>query len=614
MKSGLRPRFSIRVKMTPDKDFKIATENNKHDAWNPGLLSTIPPHLNNLITLFNEGNAFASYQNTQEAVHLTGLSMARLADLNFERMAVHELLIRVTAELSVPDGPSYEYLGLQLRGMVETIHHQYLKPELPALIQAYDAFRADAKKDLLSILAGEIDPQRIDHQTLGWFGWLKPKKEKNKAASMTSRDQADLNKIQDWTIKAQQEADSKQSAQLAALAEIGRGILGQRGRLSPDHHLIADLALRLFCQDYGTLEVRHLVAPIFDKAVAAEGYRVLPNQSKRIVMNTKGASAAGKSTIRPHQRKLAKRLGIPWKDFALISPDYWRKYLIDYDGLGDDYKYAAMLTGMELAVIDQKLDRLMAEKAKRNDMPHMLIDRFRFDSFMVSDDGEYESRLLTRFGDMVYLFFVVTPPHETVERAWQRGLTTQRYKAVDDLLYHNIEAYKGMPELFFSWTAVGNKTVHYEFLDNDVPLGDDPRTIAFGENAAMTILDPKAMDKIDRFRHVNIHAKTADDVLEETPDHDYGFLRQCITMMGSITWADYATGLVWGEMKNSKWQTADSDALPDGLNNDLTYDQAFQNALNWPLDKGLPKPEIQINLTEEKLKTIGRWANSGDGQ
>ena len=614
MKSGLRPRFSIRVKMTPDKDFKIATENNKHDAWNPGLLSTIPPHLNNLITLFNEGNAFASYQNTQEAVHLTGLSMARLADLNFERMAVHELLIRVTAELSVPDGPSYEYLGLQLRGMVETIHHQYLKPELPALIQAYDAFRADAKKDLLSILAGEIDPQRIDHQTQGWFGWLKPEKEKNKAASMTSRDQADLNKIQDWTIKAQQEADSKQSAQLAALAEIGRGILGQRGRLSPDHHLIADLALRLFCQDYGTLEVRHLVAPIFDKAVAAEGYRVLPNQSKRIVMNTKGASAAGKSTIRPHQRKLAKRLGIPWKDFALISPDYWRKYLIDYDGLGDDYKYAAMLTGMELAVIDQKLDRLMAEKAKRNDMPHMLIDRFRFDSFMVSDDGEYESRLLTRFGDMVYLFFVVTPPHETVERAWQRGLTTQRYKAVDDLLYHNIEAYKGMPELFFSWTAVGNKTVHYEFLDNDVPLGDDPRTIAFGENASMTILDPKAMDKIDRFRHVNIHAKTADDVLEETPDHDYGFLRQCITMMGSITWADYATGLVWGEMKNSKWQTADSDALPDGLNNDLTYDQAFQNALNWPLDKGLPKPEIQINLTEEKLKTIGRWANSGDGQ
>ena len=39
----------------------------------------------------------------------------------------------------------------------------------------------------------------------------------------------------------------------------------------------------------------------------------------------------------------------------------------------------------------------------------------------------------------------------TEERAWQRGLTTQRYKAVDDLLYHNVEAFTGIPELFFSW-------------------------------------------------------------------------------------------------------------------------------------------------------------------
>ena len=177
--------------MTPDKINSKATKNNKHDAWNPGLLSTIPPHLNHLITLFNEDNAFASYVNTQEAVQLTGLSMARLADLNFERMAVHELLIRVTAELSVPDGPSYEYLGLQLRGMVETIHHQNLKPELPGLIEAYDGFRADAKKELLSILAGDTQANRQQDakQNKGWLGWLKPKKTKKAGASGLSRDQ-----------------------------------------------------------------------------------------------------------------------------------------------------------------------------------------------------------------------------------------------------------------------------------------------------------------------------------------------------------------------------------------------------------------------------------------
>ena len=79
---------------------------------------------------------------------------------------------------------------------------------------------------------------------------------------------------------------------------------------------------------------------------------------------------------------------------------------------------------------------------------HLLLDRFRFDSFKVGD-GDYQSKLLSRFGATVFLFFIITPPAQTVERAWQRGLTTARYKAVNDLLYHNIEAFNGIPELFF---------------------------------------------------------------------------------------------------------------------------------------------------------------------
>ena len=134
-----------------------------------------------------------------------------------------------------------------------------------------------------------------------------------------------------------------------------------------------------------------------------EGYRFLPSQSKPIVMNTKGASAAGKSTIRPQQRLLAERMGIPWEDFALISPDYWRKHLLRYDSLGDDYKYAAMLTGRELEFIDKKLDRYMAQKAINKTVPHLLIDRFRFDSFKTDAEGDYKSTF-SRFGSTVFLF------------------------------------------------------------------------------------------------------------------------------------------------------------------------------------------------------------------
>ena len=85
-------------------------------------------------------------------------------------------------------------------------------------------------------------------------------------------------------------------------------------------------------------------------------------------------------------------------------------------------------------------------------MSHLLIDRFRFDSF-APDSDEAGSNLLTRFGQIVYLFFMITPPASLVERAWKRGLDVGRYKAVDDTLAHGVEAYSGMPELFFTWVA-----------------------------------------------------------------------------------------------------------------------------------------------------------------
>ena len=136
---------------------------------------------------------------------------------------------------------------------------------------------------------------------------------------------------------------------------------------------------------------------------------MLPSQERPVVMNTKGPSASGKSTIRPLQRTLAGYIGVAWSEFALISPDIWRKQLIDYGSLGAHYKYAGAFTGDELAIIDRKLDDYMARKGERGIVPHLLIDRFRFDSFAPHSD-EPGSNLLTRFGQVVYLFFLITPP------------------------------------------------------------------------------------------------------------------------------------------------------------------------------------------------------------
>ena len=176
---------------------------------------------------------------------------------------------------------------------------------------------------------------------------------------------------------------------------------------------------------------------------------------------------------------------------------------MDFDSLGVNYKYAGPLTSDEITLIDKKLDNYMARKGADGRMSHLLIDRFRFDSFAPASDDLAGSTLLTRFGKEVYLFFMITPPEETVERAWKRGQEVGRYKSVDDLLYHNVEAFTGMPRLFFTWALKIDKSVHYEFLDNNVPLGEKPKTVAFGVNGVMTILDVRKMLDVQRYRRSN---------------------------------------------------------------------------------------------------------------
>ncbi len=223
------------------------------------------------------------------------------------------------------------------------------------------------------------------------------------------------------------------------------------------------------------------------------------------MINTKGPSASGKSTLRPLQKKLAGDIGVQWSDFALISPDIWRKQLLDYASLGDAYKYAGAFTSDEVQIIDQKLDRYMAAKNRRGEMSHLLIDRFRFDSF-APDSAEAGSNLLTRFGQTVYLFFVITPPEMLVERAWKRGLEFGRYKAVDDTLAHSVEAYSGIPDVFFTWVRRSDKRIQFEFLDNTVRLGERPRTVAFGDNETFNVLDVKATLDIERYARIDVDA------------------------------------------------------------------------------------------------------------
>ena len=535
---------------------------NEYNAWNPGITTDIPTHLRHQITLFNHANSTVSFSQAKDAALFCGLNTQDMCELTVERLVIHELLIRVTADLSVPDGPNYEDLGISLRDMVSKILEDYIKPEMSIIDKSFIDHMSKAQSIIYTLIKKEISQNVVTDELISF-----PSRVKNAFNHLINEPKSSTRNAKGTSLIPAYKSINEQGLSLSekchtAVSIVLSGVLKVHGRLIYDLDLLTLLTTRFFRNTFGSQKIGKLIEPIIKRAVEKKKYKVLPFQSAPIVMNTKGASAAGKSTIRPQQRLLAERMDIIWEDFAVISPDYWRKFLLDYGSLGEDYKYAAMLTGYELEMVDKKLDLYMEQKSTKGEMPHLLIDRFRFDSFTVNVEGDYQSKLLSRFGQKVLLFFVITSPAETVERAWKRGLSTLRYKAVEDLLFHNIEAYTGMPELFFSWIAIKDKDINFEFLDNEVPLDTLPRTVAFGRNGKMVIMDLTALNNIDLFKEVNIKAKKSEDVLYIQNTSNYEFLKQCVLYISEISFVDRKSKKIYGLLKDGKWVNKDPSYKP----------------------------------------------------
>jgi len=586
----------------------------EYGPWNPGLKSQLPRAFLPLATIFRPENVFTSVEDAYERSAFSGLDPEAHVAFRPERLVVHEVLIRVTADLFVPDGPNYEDLGINFRRMVHTVLSTYVQPHLAAIVRAYADLDAKATAwlddELRASLFAPQTPVRRRTQRPRWARLLGLGRGEEPAPVETieAREERIL---EQWQQKADAADDPFNGTAYRVLIRLARAIRVKYGRMRADQALLTSLAGAMIGNEYGSELIGRMVAPHVRAAAEREGWRVLPAQARPVVMNVKGASASGKSTMRPLQRKLAGRLGVPWTDFAVISPDIWRKYLLDYDSLGPARKYAGTLTGHELEVIDRKLDRYMAQKAETDGISHLLIDRFRFDSFAENPDEEEGSRLLTRFGHLVYMFFMITPPDATVERAWKRGLEVGRYKAVDDLLAHNIEAYTGMPRLFFTWAAKTDKQVHYEFLDNSVPEGEIPRTVAFGWNAEMNVLDVKGLLDVERYKKIDVDAREPAAVYPDAramaPERNTGFLKECARRLAAINFVDRDTGRIYARFEAGQLRFADRALMAPAMEDPDTSagllalaPRAWQAA---PDRAGAP-PQLE----RDRVHTLGQWA------
>ena len=581
--------------------------------WNPGLESQVPRAIAHLATIFRPENVFTSLADAHELADLTGLRVADLVVFRPERLVLHEILVRVMADFSVPDGSKIEDLGINFRAIVRTLLTNDVEPRMTELAAEYDKAKSalTAKVDTeLGALMRPASPAPSPRRS--WFVTVLGRRAPEAAVGEPATEW-DTRVIARWDEQARTSDSDVHRAACRALSRVVRALLSRHGQPWGTREIIASLATGLACNELAGDRIGAALEPALSGAADREGFRRIPRQASPVVMNTKGPSASGKSTLRPLQRKLAGRIGVDWAEFALISPDIWRKQLLDYASLGDAYKYAGAFTGDELHIVDLKLDRYMARKAMHGGMTHLLIDRFRFDSF-APDSVEAGSNLLTRFGQIVYLFFMITPPASLVERAWKRGLEVGRYKAVDDVLAHGVEAYAGMPGLFFTWANRTDKRVHFEFLDNSVPADERPRTVAFGWNDALNVLDVSCMLGIERYQRVDIDARGPESLYADgavlAPATNASFLVECVRRFREVNFADQASGRVYARLLFGQIAWIDPEALAAAASNADTR-AALAAAAPGIFERSSPAvthPEyVPEKIGHDLIHTLGQW-------
>lgn len=518
-----------------------------------------------LETIHRTENVFPSPELVEDFACMTGMPKEELVMFRPARLALHEVIVRVTADIVVSEGESEEVFGQNFRRIAGTILAHQVIPRMREIERMHMDLRVRVIDRARAILGARLGPMAAPSATrtlsTRLFAWSQAPR-----APVETPGEREHSIVSEFKSDGLAATDPFERAIFKGLYRVLGAILATRGVLGPDQQMLAELVTRYVCNHFGSRMIGEAIAEWIDVAVEKEGYQRVRNRAEPVLISLKGASAAGKSSIRPMIKRLMADSGIEQDGYATISPDVWRRLLLDYESLGDAYKYAGHLTSREVMVIDGKLDRYIRDKASRAQaIPHLLVDRFRFDSFSSDEVSRILRDTYTRYVSTIHMYFLVTPPEETVERGWLRALERGRYKAVEDFLVHCVEAYRGMPRILFRWLGCGDVDYRYYFMDNRVPKGIFPKLIAAGNRDRMEIYDLEGMLDIERYQKINIHARSRSEV--HPPDaadevqENVSFLRECLRRIPTVVIVNGLDGRPFLEFSNKRFEVLDAQIL-----------------------------------------------------
>jgi hypothetical protein len=509
------------------------TKKKQYSAWNPGLSANLPKELCSLETIFQAPNVYTLYDEVQEIAHLTGLKPEHLVGFTSRRLVMHELIVRVGANIHIPEAEQEEDFGINFRRIINNILDQHIAPLYDDIEDAFQSLSVAVKLEVDRLLVEEVmlDPQQ--NTTIKKRLWPWSKKQPTKKLPL-SGEEIQFKAINQLKISGFSQVDPLIKAVYKSSYQILGSVASTRGLIGNDRDFMSRIICRHTLNNYGSFMVGKLIEPAIDLAVAAHSYQLLPRVSNPVIISLKGASAAGKSTLRPLLKKTMGQRGIKSSLYGIISPDIWRRQLLDYESLGPHYKYSGRFTSNEVNIIDAKLDRYIRRNGQQNQtIPNILVDRFRFDSFSTEQVRKVLHGTYAKYAHTMYMYFVITPPEETVERGWIRGQQRGRYKSVEDFLGHSVEAYQGIPKLIFKWLAHTSPRYEFTFFDNSVPNGQFPLTSVTGNQKGMQVFDPMVFINIVRYQKINIYAQSLQQVYPTAERmsiaNNISFFSQCLT-------------------------------------------------------------------------------------
>ena len=147
-------------------------------------------------------------------------------------------------------------------------------------------------------------------------------------------------------------------------------------------------------------------------------------------------------------------------------------------------------------------------------------------------------------------------------------------------------------------------------------LGARPRTVAFGWNDTLNVLDVSCMLAIERYRQVNVDATSPSELYPHPECLDASrntrFLVQCVAQFAAVNFADRDSGRVYLQVRNGETTAADAELLRHALQDADT--RAGIRAIAPDIDRRslppIPPTESLLDANgAERAHTLGQWGS-----